>query len=146
MPAVEVPFVAVGRRTRFLIAFAAMAVGIGLLVGLSFRGSMVYYLSVSEYMADPHDAPVPVRVNGRVVPGTIERESGTLGVRFAMTDGHRNLPVVYRKEVPDTFVDRAEVVVEGALDDQGVFQAQLLLAKCPSKYEASDPSEHADIE
>jgi cytochrome c-type biogenesis protein CcmE len=123
-----------------------MIVGVGLLVGLSFRGSMVYYLTVSEYMAAPANAPSPVRVNGRVVPGTIERETGKLGVRFAMTDGQNDLPVVYPKEVPDTFVDRAEVVVEGALDDQGVFQAQMLLAKCPSKYEASDPSEHADIE
>ena len=124
-----------GKRTRFLIAFGAMIIGVGLLVALSFRGTMVYYLTVSEYVEDPESVPPPVRVNGRVVPGSIVRETGQLGARFTMTDGQNNLPVEYRKEVPDTFVDRAEVVVEGELDDQGVFQAHLLLAKCPSKYE-----------
>ncbi|MBI4161906.1 MAG: cytochrome c maturation protein CcmE [Acidobacteria bacterium] len=134
------------RRTRFLVAFGAMVVGVGILVGLSFQGSMVYYCTVAEYVDGPCPGADPVRVNGRVVPGSIQREAGRLGVRFQMTDGVRVLPVAYAREVPDTFVDRAEVVVEGERDPQGVFQAQVLLAKCPSKYEASDPGEHPDLE
>jgi cytochrome c-type biogenesis protein CcmE len=55
-----------------------------------------------------------------------------------LTDGKRELPVVYEKEVPDTFVDGAEAVVEGALGSDGTFAAQTLLAKCPSKYEAQN--------
>lgn len=134
------------QRTRFFIAFLLMILGIGLLVAVSFRGSMVYYLSVSEYMQSSGRVPGPVRVNGRVVPGSIEKEPAKLGVRFAMTDGENTLPVVYEKIVPDTFVERAEVVVEGKLDPAGVFHADVLLAKCPSKYEAEDPADHPELE
>lgn len=113
----------------FLAAFAA-------LVGLSFRGSMVYYLNVSEFLANPPSGlDSHFRVNGKVVSGSIEKQSGVLGARFRMTDGSKALPVVFRKELPDTFVDDAEVVVEGRMDD-GIFEAQTLLAKCPSKYES----------
>ncbi len=134
------------QRTRFFIAFLLMILGIGLLVAVSFRGSMVYYLSVSEYMQSSGRVPGPVRVNGRVVPGSIEKEPAKMGVRFAMTDGENTLPVVYEKIVPDTFVERAEVVVEGKLDPAGVFHADVLLAKCPSKYEAEDPADHPELE
>ena len=134
------------QRTRFFIAFLLMILGIGLLVAVSFRGSMVYYMSVSEYLQFSGRDPGPVRVNGRVVPGSIEKEPAKLGVRFAMTDGENTLPVMYGKIVPDKFVERAEVVVEGKLDPTGVFQANVLLAKCPSKYEAEDPADHPELE
>ena len=39
--------------------------------------------------------------------------------------------------IPDTFVDEADVVVEGARRPDGVFEATTLLAKCPSKYESA---------
>jgi cytochrome c-type biogenesis protein CcmE len=42
-------------------------------------------------------------------------------------------------ETPDLFKDGAEVVVEGQLVDAGagvVFEADKVLAKCPSKFEA----------
>jgi cytochrome c-type biogenesis protein CcmE len=55
-----------------------------------------------------------------------------------MSDGAHTLPVHYRDEVPDTFVDNAEVVVEGELGSDGVFAAHTLFAKCPSKYEAAE--------
>ena len=44
----------------------------------------------------------------------------------------------YHGIVPDTFVDNADVVVEGRLAGDGTFEAHTLLAKCPSKYEAAD--------
>jgi cytochrome c-type biogenesis protein CcmE len=50
------------------------------------------------------------------------------------------MPVVFRSlDVPDLFQDGAEVVVEGRMDPvAGVFVADLVLAKCPSKFQA-DP-------
>ena len=47
------------------------------------------------------------------------------------------LPVDFTGIIPDTFVDDADVVVEGKRRDDGVFEATTLLAKCPSKYEAA---------
>ena len=37
----------------------------------------------------------------------------------------------------------ADVVVEGGLEADGTFDATLLLAKCPSKYESSDGADTA---
>ena len=73
--------------------------------------------------------------------GTLEKPRNALGARFVMTDGTRQLPVTFGRETPDTLVDGAEVVVEGSLGPDGVFVAHTLLAKCPSKYEASNRPE-----
>jgi cytochrome c-type biogenesis protein CcmE len=52
-------------------------------------------------------------------------------------DGSAQLPVDFSGIIPDTFVDDADVVVEGNRRTDGVFEATTLLAKCPSKYETA---------
>ena len=123
---------------KIAISVIVLVAAFSILVLLSVRGSMVYYLTVSEFVAQPPSrSEGHFRVNGTVTPGSIVKESGVVGAHFKMTDGTTTLPVLYRKELPDTFVDSAEVVVEGEIVN-GVFEAQTLFAKCPSKYE-SDP-------
>ena len=53
-------------------------------------------------------------------------------------DGGATLPVDFAGIIPDTFVDDADVVVEGNRRADGIFAATTLLAKCPSKYESAD--------
>jgi cytochrome c-type biogenesis protein CcmE len=43
----------------------------------------------------------------------------------------------FRDALPDTFNDEVEVVLEGHLRPDGVFEARTLLTKCGSRYEAS---------
>jgi cytochrome c-type biogenesis protein CcmE len=43
----------------------------------------------------------------------------------------------YRDALPDTFSDDVEVVMEGRLREDGVFEATTLLTKCGSRYEAA---------
>ncbi len=54
-----------------------------------------------------------------------------------MADEGGALPVTYRGAVPDIFGPDIEVVVEGKWTPGGVFVADTLLAKCPSKFEAA---------
>jgi cytochrome c-type biogenesis protein CcmE len=124
---------------KILIAVVALVAGFAILFGVGLKGSMVYYLTVSEFMdrQGHEDLGENFRVNGNVVSGSIEKTPGQLGARFVMSDGKRELKVSYHKETPDTFVDGAEVVVEGRIGADGLFEANTLLAKCPSKYEAS---------
>lgn len=117
-----------------------------MLFSVGLKGSLVYYLTVSEYLAPGRasDLGDNYRINGNVVDGSIARTPGRLGARFLMTDGQKQLPVVYAKETPDTFVDGSEVVVEGSMGPDGTFIATTLLAKCPSKYEAQNRATRND--
>src|SRR5262249_7156488 len=125
---------------KVVITIGLLVAGFAVLFGVGLKGSLVYYLTVSEFMDPGHrtDLGDNFRVNGNVQPGSIQRTPGSPGARFILTDGVKQLPVVYRKEVPDTFVDGSEAVVEGSLGSDGTFEAVTLLAKCPSKYEAQN--------
>ena len=125
---------------KIVITVVLLVAGFAILFSVGLKGSLVYYLTVSEFM-DPErrtDLGENFRVNGNVQAGSIQRHEGTPGARFILTDGRNRLPVVFNKEVPDTFVDGSEAVVEGSLGADGTFVAVTLLAKCPSKYEAQN--------
>lgn len=125
---------------KIVITVILIVVGFAVLFSVGLKGSLVYYLTVSEFM-DPArrtDLGDHFRVNGNVLAGSIQKHEGRPGARFILTDGSKQLPVVYDKEVPDTFVDGSEAVVEGSLGADGTFVAATLLAKCPSKYEAQN--------
>lgn len=127
---------------KILIAITLLIAGFAVLFGVGLRGSLVYYLTVSEFLEQgKRDLGENFRINGNVVEGSIERPASGLGAAFLMSDGTRELKVRYGKETPDTFVDGSEVVVEGMLGPDGVFVAHTLLAKCPSKYEAANSAE-----
>lgn len=111
--------------------------------------SFTYYQHLSEFQADL-DARrgANARVHGYVAPNSIRRDVDSMQVHFAVVDTPphaggdpgRPLEVVLASlETPDLFKDGAEVVVEGQLVDAetGVFfEADKVLAKCPSKFEA----------
>jgi cytochrome c-type biogenesis protein CcmE len=62
-------------------------------------------------------------------------------ITFTISDSNgQSLPVVYSGIVPDIFAPGIQVVVEGHYTGQGPFQAQTLLAKCPSKFTAATPT------
>jgi cytochrome c-type biogenesis protein CcmE len=126
------------RRWRFVIAFTVIAAAMGYLVLNGFDRSMVYYLTVNELLVRGASAGENVRVAGVVVAGSIEKDPRALSLRFLVEDktgGGRTIPVSYAGLVPDTFQEKSDVVVEGTLGSDGVFHAQTLMAKCPSKYE-----------
>jgi cytochrome c-type biogenesis protein CcmE len=89
---------------------------------------------------DPTFTEVGVKVSGKVIPGTYERVQGELLHRFEvrdLADESVTFPVEFRDALPDTFAEDVEVVLEGRMNAQGVFQANTLLTKCGSRYEAA---------
>ena len=128
------------KRLKFLLIGTGIVATMGtlLIVGMSEPGGLAYYVSVSEFVAAPDRYRDGFRINGKVLDGSIDREPTGQDVAFVVTDGHTRLPVSYHGVIPDTFVDGADVVVQGRLGAQGTFEAHTMLAKCPSKYEAAD--------
>jgi len=68
--------------------------------------------------------------------GTVVCDLKAMLLKFNLTGLHASVPVSYKGVVPENFAEAREVVVEGRLDDAGVFQADKLMTKCESKYQA----------
>ena len=135
-----------GQNLKFFVAGGVIALAVGYLVTMGLQGTTVYFLTVSELQArGPAAQNQLFRVSGNLVPGSLVKDSGGLGVHFQIADPGATapLPVVYRGgQVPDVIGDNIEIVAEGKLDAQGTFTANNVLAKCPSRLEDAAPEEH----
>ena len=108
------------------------------LVFAGVKDSMVYYITVDELLEDVPDIyGQKVRVSGTVVDGSIQNELDD-SLRFTIEAGEGTLDVEYDGVIPDIFTDGVEAVVEGKFSRNNVFEADLLLAKCPTKYESEE--------
>lgn len=70
-------------------------------------------------------------------PGLLQR-GDNLAVTFEVADGGAKLPVAYKGILPDLFREGQGVVAEGALDANGVFKADTVLAKHDETYMPKD--------
>jgi len=124
-------------KRKFLIGGIILFLALGFLGYSGFTHSVSYYYEVSELLEQGSSIyDQNVRVNGKVVPGSIEQQFGSLTVSFTLADitEDASLPVVYRGPVPDNFRAGSEVVVEGRYTDGGIFEADNIMTKCASKY------------
>lgn len=122
-------------QTKFLVGGIVIVGAVAYLMYMGIKETSVYYLTVSESqkMAGGKD----FRMEGTVVPGSIKVAPGSLGAEFSITDQAKSVAISYRGTMPDMFKDDIKVVVQGKLDQNGIFHAHTLLTSCPSKYEAS---------
>jgi cytochrome c-type biogenesis protein CcmE len=125
-------------KIKFIVAIVVIALTVSYLVYGGVKDTMVYYLTVEELKAQvPEVYESRVRVSGTVVPGSIIKED-TGELEFQITDGTQTIDVQYEGIIPDIFADDVEAVVEGEYAKNDVFEADTLLAKCPTKYESTD--------
>lgn len=80
------------------------------------------------------------------VPGDnaeIEKEGGLAAVlHAAVVDPARNrMKVVYVGPKPDLLRNEAQAIMTGHVDSDGVFHADELLLKCPTKYQEAVPNQ-----
>lgn len=133
------------KNGRFFAGLVGVGAVVAYLMWTGISDSMVYYLTPSELLArieaDPAFREVGVKVSGRVVEGSWERQAGGVGVHefvvADLEDPETVFQVRYEDVLPDTFNDRAEVVLEGGFGADGVFHAHTVLTKCGSRYEAA---------
>ncbi|MBI4317050.1 MAG: cytochrome c maturation protein CcmE [Chloroflexi bacterium] len=123
------------QQRKFFIGGAIVLLAIGYLMYSSLIGSTVYYLTPTELKGQVTTVSGQnVRLGGNVVDSTIKYDPKSMVLNFDISDEKTTIPVAYKGVVPDAFKQGVEVVVEGKLTSQGVFEATTLLAKCPSKY------------
>lgn len=127
------------KKLKFIAGGAIVAGAILTLAVSGFEEGRAYYQTVTELRDMGAEARGRrVRVAGNVVPGTIQRFDQGL-VTFDIDYEGDVLAVRYtgKAPLPDTLVDRAQAVAEGYLQADGTFEAELVQAKCASKYEAA---------
>jgi len=124
----------------FILAGIAILGAVLYLVFANTQANAVYYMTVPELKHCTTCTVQAVRVAGVVEAGSVARNDARQMINFTITDGKQLLPVTYTGVVPDIFRPGIQVVVEGHYTGQGPFQAQTLLAKCPSKFQSATPT------
>ncbi len=124
----------------FIIAGIAIFAAIGYLVYANTSATAAYYMTVTELKSCTTCTTQSVRVAGVVQQGSIVRNDANQEVAFTIMQAGQSLPVTYSGVVPDIFRPGIEVVVEGHYSGHNPFQAQTLLAKCPSKFQSATPA------
>ena len=98
-----------------------------------------YYKHVEEVMVSPEPwYGKRLQLHGYVTKDSIRRKRESLDYRFTVESKGHTVQASYTGVVPDTFKDGAEVVLKGRLGPHGfVVEPDGVMAKCPSKYDAS---------
>jgi cytochrome c-type biogenesis protein CcmE len=122
------------RRVRTAVRVGALGLAAAAAWGIVEASRPIPVVTVDE-LARHRELSGPVRVEGVLVHGSLEKAPG--GFRFEMKHGGDVLEVQHMQEVvPDTFRDtpitEVSVLVEGVLDEHGVFKSTALIAKAPS--------------
>jgi cytochrome c-type biogenesis protein CcmE len=131
------------RRGGLLLGIAAIAAVFGYFAWSGIGSALVYYLTPSE-LAERGDAAVGqgVRLGGLVKEGSMEGPATDL--RFVLTDGDHDVPVHTTVAPPAMLREGIGAVVEGTLNEQGVFEATQVIVKHDENYEAPPPGELPD--
>ena len=124
----------------------------GLVLTLAFGGLLYstlsegteYYKHVDEVMADPA-AWYGKKVQLHGFAADVRQKPGQLEYRFDVQSNGSVVRAYYEGIVPDTFKNDSEVVLKGTLGPDGFHvQPDGVMAKCPSKYDASSPTVSTD--
>jgi len=137
--------------TTWRIGIAAVIVlgTIGWLAYSGYGAGKSYYVTIPELSGMGTKAySSRLRVEGYVKPGSIVQDGPDVTFVLNQFESHtpdassgRLLKVVYKgsEPPPDTFKDDAQALAEGTYGRDGVFHANVLQAKCASKYAPSQP-------
>lgn len=147
-----------GRR-KLYVAVAMLALAIGYFGFTAFQSATVFYLTVDELLQGQAQPGETVRVSGKLVPGSFQREEKGTTAYFSLAGERGVLEAELDGIVPELFFnEHSEIVLHGSYapagdggtgsggdssnlsgnGTAGVFVANSVVVKCPSKYEARE--------
>jgi len=154
-------------RTKFIVGGVLILSAVIYLIFSATKANAEYFLTVDELRAKSATLTGQnVRISGAVVGDTIQYDANTLTLSFdvaqvpgdqkevdaegglaavlhaAVVDPNRaRLKIIYSGPKPDLLKDEAQAIMTGHLDSNGVFHADELLLKCPTKYQEAVPNQ-----
>ena len=157
------------QRNKFIIGGVLILAAVVYLIASSTQASAEYFMTVDELNAEGSSAiNKSVRLSGAVLGDTIQYDPATLTLTFevahvpgdnadieaqgglaevlhqAVSDPTRSrIKVQYEGVMPDLLRNEAQAIMTGKLGEDGMFYAEELLLKCPTKYEEAVPEQAA---
>jgi cytochrome c-type biogenesis protein CcmE len=154
-------------RIKFIIGGLLIVTAVVYLIISSTRASAQYFLTIHELAEKGNSVEGrELRISGAVVGDSIQYDPQSLTLRFTVADipgdnkvieqqgglakvlhdavsdpQRRRLEIIYVGPRPDLLRDEAQAIMTGKIGDDGVFQAEELLLKCPTKYEEAVPDQ-----
>lgn len=127
------------RRIQLAVAAAVMLAAATGMIGYALRDGIEFFRSPSQLSDFPPRAGERFRLGGLVLEGSVTRGQGA-EVRFTVTDGGAETPVVFAGVLPDLFREGQGVIAAGRLEG-ATFVATEVLARHDESYM---PKEVAD--
>ena len=154
-------------QIKFAVSGGLFIIAVIVLIISVTQNTAEFFLTVEELLSSQEEMQSQnIRVSGAVLGDSIkfDPETGLLHFTIAnipaddeLTESegelsrvlheavidpdNPRLPVVYDGPKPDMLRDEAQAILTGQIDSEGVFVAQELLLKCPSKYEEALPEQ-----
>lgn len=154
-------------RAKFLIGGLLIFAAVIYLIISSTQATAQYFLTVDEVLARRAEMQGrELRVSGAVLGDTIQYDPQTLTLTFdvahvpgdnaeieaqgglaqalhlAVSDPNRaRVTVIHNGPMPDLLRNEAQAIMTGKLGEDGIFYADELLLKCPTKYEEAVPEQ-----
>jgi len=122
------------RRLYLVLGILAGVAIAGTLALSAFKKNVMFFFDPSQVAAGQVPVGERFRLGGMVEKGSVQRQAGSLEVRFRVTDFQHELPVSYTGVLPDLFREGQGVVAHGRIGKDGVFVADEVLAKHDEKY------------
>lgn len=122
------------RRRMYMVLGILAGVGVATAFALQAFKSSIGYKDPTAVVAGTVEAGKRFQLGGMVKKGSVQRTSGSLEMRFVVTDFLHEVPVVYTGVLPDLFKENSGVVTNGRLNDRGEFIADEVLAKHDENY------------
>lgn len=127
------------RPWGILVLVAVVAVVVAWLAFSSVGSALVYYRTPTELAAMADPVGRTIRLGGVVQQGSIEGPATDLF--FTLTDGETEIRVHSTVAPTRSFREGTGAVVEGALGEDGVFEATQVIVKHDENYEAPPSGE-----
>lgn len=130
-------------KPAYLIALVVITVCM-VVTMWAFTNSMAHHVTIADALRKPGET---VQVPGVILKDTVTFDVTKGHLRFDIVDSKdpkSRLTVVYAQPKPENFDTADKVEAVGMIKD-GVFYAQNLLVKCPSKYNDEKPTAAAGV-
>jgi cytochrome c-type biogenesis protein CcmE len=124
------------RRKRLgvvVLGLCGLATALGLALS-AFNDNLVFFYTPSQVVAGQAPVARSFRIGGLVEARSLRRGADGLTAYFTITDTVHSIPVTYEGVLPDLFKEGRGCVAQGTVGPNGLFHAELVLAKHDENY------------